>query len=153
MTNNERYALLRLIDIEVYQNIGKLDMIRTDPDIGQQYKAYSELHTEHWSETRVRLTQLLDAQEIETIVRYYGLIHEIGVNVNDEGIKPPRKVARKPEVRKAAARKEAKHDNLLSVYARDALSYGNKVRYIGSKYIGNPIDYYDLYSEEDSENT
>lgn len=153
LTNSERNALLRLIDIEVYQNIEKLDMIRTDPDIGQQYRAFSELHTEHWSETRIRLTQLLDSDDIQTIVRYYGLIHRIGVNLNDKGVKPPRKVARDTKVKKAEATREVEHENLLSVYAREALSYSEKIRYIGSKYIGAPIDYYDLYKEEDVENT
>lgn len=144
----ERAGLLRLIDTEVYVNTGKLRMIRDDPDIGEQYRAYSELHTSHWDESRGRLVQLLPKDHTSLLARYYAMLHGIGVNAGDEGRKLTRKEGRDNQVQKQIARRNAQRAKLLSVQARDALGYGEDVREKGREYIGDTPDYFELYGEE-----
>jgi hypothetical protein len=155
----ERKALWRLVDMEIYQNRHKLLMIRDSPNLGQLYGSYSQLHTENWSESKARLAQLLPPERIEVLVKYYGLIQRLGISLHDESFKPDRPLTRRdkrnPKVRQALAKAEtntsANKDTLLSVYARDALQYGDEARQFSKVYIGEVPDYFLLYGEEVSD--
>jgi hypothetical protein len=157
--DEERRSLWRLVDMEIYQNIDKLQMIKESPDLGQLYDSYSLLHVETWFESKARLAQLLPPERIEVLVKYYGLIQRLGVSIHDEPFKLDvplsRKERRKPKVRQALAKAEtdtsAKKNTLLSVYARDALKYGDEIRQFGTEYIGEVPDYFRLYEEEVTE--
>ncbi len=124
-------------------------MIRDSPHIGEQYRAYTELHTSHWEQARVRLVQLLPIEHSGLLARYYGLLHGIGVNVGDEGRPLTRREGRNRNVQKHVANQTVKREQLLSVQARDALEYGEQVREKGKAYIGDTSDYFKLYQEED----
>jgi hypothetical protein len=147
LTKRERIGFLRLVDIEVYLNMGKLKMIRDSPDVGEQYRAYRELHTGHWEESRTQLIQLLPTDYSGVLAKYYGLLHEIGVHADDEGKKPSRSVARRRDVKVKVAIRDAKRETLLSVLAREALEYGKDIRQRAAVYIGETPDYFDLYEE------
>jgi hypothetical protein len=155
----ERRTLWRLVDMEIYQNRHKLLMIRDSPDLGQLYDSYSQLHTENWSESKARLAQLLSPERIEVLVKYYGLIQRLGISLHDESFVPDRaltrKDRRKPNVKQALANAETdtgvKKNSLLSVYARDALKYGDEARQFSMTYIGDVPDYFLLYSGEATE--
>lgn len=152
ISNLERNALLRLLDIEIYQNIDKLEMIQKNPDIGQQYRAYFELHTSHWGESRTRLAQLLTTNHIGLLVRYYGLLHRIGVHVNDEPPKLPKRKASKSDIKEKRIKVQIKREDLLSVLARDALEAGNEARHKGTAHIGKLLDYFGFYNEDRDSN-
>jgi hypothetical protein len=66
-----------------------------------------------------------------------------------------RKDRRKLNVKQALANAETdtavKKNSLLSVYARDALKYGDKARQFSMTYIGEVPDYFLLYSEKATE--
>ncbi len=147
----ERHGLLELLDLEIYQNVHKLRMIRDNPDIGEQYRAYAELHTQIWDESKVRLVQMLSAEHRDALFRYYGLLQRLGVTLGDKGNRQPRRVERKPIVRQKKAVADANRENLLSVYARNALKHGDRAKQIGGEYIGPPPDYYELYKDEAEE--
>lgn len=149
----ERNGLLRLTDMEIYQNVDKLEMMKDSPDIGQRYRAYSELHTSQWEESKSRLAQLLPTDHLGVLVRYYGLLDKIGAHVGDEGTPSPRYVTRKPKVKKARTVARAERENLLSVLSREGLEIGGKARELGSKYIGELEDYFDLYDDDQDEET
>jgi hypothetical protein len=154
--DQERKGLCRLIDMEIYQNKYKLLMIKNSPDLGQLYDSYSRLHAETWYESKVRLVQLLSSDHIEVLVKYYGLIQRLGVSLHDEPFKPTQPLTRKdkrnPKVRQALTKAETdsseKKNVLLSVYAREALKYGDDARQRGEQYIGEVSDYFELYEEE-----
>ncbi len=147
--------MCRLIDMEIYQNKHKLLMIRDNPDLGQLYDSYSQLHTETWYESKSRLAQLLPPNHLEILVKYYGLIQRLGVSLHDEPFKLSKGVTRRdkrnPKVKQAIANAQtntsARKDTLLSVYARDALEYGDEARQAGVRYIGEAPDYFNLYEE------
>lgn len=86
--DGERKALWRLVDMEIYQNRYKLEMIEDSPDLGQLYDSYSQLHIETWRESKARLAQLLPPERIEVLVKYYGLIQRLGVSLHDEAFIP-----------------------------------------------------------------
>lgn len=159
--DEERKALWRLVDMEIYQNKYKLEIIRDSPNLGQLYDSYSQLHIETWRESKVRLAQLLPPERIEVLVKYYGLIQRLGVSLHDESFKPDtplsRKDRRNPKVRQAISNAKAetteKKDTLLSVYARDALNYGDEARQFGIEYMGEVPDYFRLYEEEEESKT
>jgi hypothetical protein len=117
------------------------------------------LHTENWSESKARLAQLLSPERIEVLVKYYGLIQRLGISLHDESFVPDRaltrKDRRKPNVKQALANAETdtavKKNSLLSVYARDALKYGDEARQFSMTYIGDVPDYFLLYSGEATE--
>lgn len=154
--DEERKALWRLVDMEIYQNKYKLEAIRDSPDLGQLYDSYSQLHTETWRESKARLAQLLPPERIEVLVKYYGLIQRLGASLHDEAFKPDtplsRKDRRNPKVQQAISNARAetteKKDTLLSVYARDALNYGDEARQFGTEYMGEVPDYFRLYGDE-----
>jgi hypothetical protein len=155
----ERKGLWRLIDMEIYQNRFKLSMIRDSPDVGLLYDSYAELHIESWYESKSRLAQLLPPEHIEVLVKYYGMIQRLGVSLHDEAFNPPKYLTRRDRRNKNVQRAIAKgiadaipkKDNLLSVYARDALVYGDEARQFGTTYIGQVPDYFWLYGEEATE--
>ena len=151
LIKRKRNGLLRLIDIEVYQNIDRLEMIKKNPDIGEQYRAYSELHTAHWDENRGRLAQLLSTDYIGVLVRYYGLLDRIGVNLGDEGKRTPRRVARNKNMKEKVAVRDASRKTLISVLAREALKYGEEVRRRAAGYIKETPDYFELYKNQEQE--
>ena len=154
--NEERKALWRLVDMEIYQNKYKLEIIRDSPNLGQLYDSYSQLHIETWRESKARLAQLLPPERIEVLVKYYGLIQRLGVSLHDESFRPDaplsRKDRRNPKVQQAISDAKAKttekKDTLLSVYARDALNYGDEARQFGVEYMGGVPDYFRLYGED-----
>lgn len=150
-TEAERNGLLELLDLELYQNVDKLQMIRDNPDVGEQYRLYAELHTQIWDESKVRLVQMLPTEHRATLFRYYGLLQRLGVTIGDKGTPKSRRVERKPLVRQRKAVANARRENLLSVYAREALEYGDKAREMGGEYIGSLPDYYALYEGEAEE--
>ena len=155
--DEERKGLWRLVDMEIYQNKYKLEMIGDSPNLGQLYDSYSQLHIETWRESKARLAQLLPPEHIEVLVKYYGLIERLGVSLHDESFKPDaplsRKDRRSPKVRQALSNAKAetteKKDTLLSVYARNALNYGDEARQFGIEYMGEVPDYFRLYGEEE----
>lgn len=156
--NNERTGLWRLVDMEIYQNRFKLLMIRDSPDVGQLYDSYAELHTQSWNERKTRPAQLLPPAHIEALVRYYGIIQTLGVSLHDEPFKPPSYVSNRDKrnktfrraIEKATADVIPKKDTLLSVYARDAVTYGDDARQFGAEYIGGSPDYFLLYEGKDA---
>ncbi len=109
-----------------------------------------------WRESKARLAQLLPQERIEVLVRYYGLIERLGVSLQDEPFKPPNGLTRRERRDKGVQRAIEqgtvnaipKKDNALSVYARDALKFGDEARQFGIEYIGAVSDYFLLYEEE-----
>jgi hypothetical protein len=154
--DEERKALWRLVDMEIYQNRYKLEIIRESPNLGQLYDSYSQLHIETWQESKARLAQLLSPERIEVLVKYYGLIQRLGVSLHDEPFKPDRPLTRRdkrnPKFRQSLTDAETsasgKKNTLLAVYARDVLKYGDEARQFGGEYIGEVPDYFRLYEEE-----
>lgn len=160
--DEERKALWRLVDMEIYQNKYKLEIIRDSPDLGQLYDSYSQLHIETWRESKARLAQLLPPKRIEILVKYYGLIERLGVSLHDESFVPDkslttRKNRRNQKVQEtitnAKAETSAKKDTLLAVYAREAVKYGDEARQYGTEYMGEVPDYFRLYEEAEENNT
>jgi len=144
--------------MEIYQNRFKLLMIRDSPDVGQLYDSYAELHNQSWNESKTRLAQLLPPEHIEALVRYYGIIQTLGVSLHDEAFKPPSHLSNRDlrnktvqrAIKKATTDVLPKKDNLLSIYARDAVVYGDNARQLGAEYIGKVPDYFLLYEGEDA---
>ncbi len=160
--DEERKGLWRLVDMEIYQNKYKLEMIEESPNLGQLYDSYSQLHIETWRESKARLAQLLPPKHIEILVKYYGLIERLGVSLHDESFVPDkslttRKHRRNQKVQEAITNAKTetstKKDTLLAVYARDALKYGDEARQYGTEYMGKVSDYFRLYEETEENNT
>lgn len=152
----ELKGLLKLIDMEIYQNRYKLEIIKSNPDVGQSYSTYSQLHLETWDSSKARLAQLLDSEHLETLNRHYGLLQRLTVILPDNPFNPSRGLSRgakrnskvKRAIGQATEDATPKRETLLSVYARDALKYGDDARQYAKAHIGPPPDYFELYTEE-----
>jgi len=153
--DEERKGLWRLVDMEIYQNRSNLLMMKESPDIGQLYESYSRLHTQVWDECNVRLAQLVRPEHTEVLGRYHLLLQRLGTTLQDDPYKSStdlNRTQRRSSEGKTLANTQAnaasKRDNLLSVYARDAVELGDEARKLGERYIGKAPDYFELYNDE-----
>lgn len=142
-SDKELKSLIRLVNIDVYLNINKLEVINENPEISEELRAFSELYKTNWVAARSRLTQLLSFEELSKFAAYYGSIYEIEANSGDEAVSPEEvensKVSEKRQIMRSSRLQ------LLSAHANSALKDGEEIRRISASYLGVSPSHFDLH--------
>jgi hypothetical protein len=145
----ERDSLLRLIDVEVYENMAVLKDMRTDLAISDKYPSRAALSTDAWDQSRARLARLRagDRDHIFDLVRHYASVRRIGRILADPDA--PISAKSKQERRSRTADIRTQRLRLLAKLANLAYLDGEAIRERGKRYIGDLPDYF-LTAERDA---
>ena len=136
----ERKALLRILDSEIYENNAVLEGMIEYPGLADQYPSRATLITDAWDQAQGRLAQLLPSAHITLLVRHYATVRRIRVVLKDP--ETPTSTRKGKDMRVKLEGVKKKRLVLLSALANSAHEDGEAVRQKGKKYIKTLPDYF-----------
>jgi hypothetical protein len=116
--NRELKALMTLIFAEYGDNHGLLKLLSSESN-RLEVRSLTNLQTVTLDDSKVRLAQLLPADHVTALVRYYGQIRRLLDNINDEEIPP--------DIKQGIVQDDAKR---AQEYGKAAIAYATKYLFV-----------------------